>query len=92
MRWSVQNAKAKLSELLALARAGKPQHIGIEDSCVVVSEEDWAARNGHSLGAWLVESAPRGSPLPEVSRVSRRGNPFVYGATQRKQRRKSRHR
>ena len=29
--WSVQTAKAKLSRLLALARAGEPQVIGMEN-------------------------------------------------------------
>lgn len=76
-RWSVQNAKAKLSELLARARAGEPQLVGLEDTCVIVSEADWNARQGASLGAWLVKSAPRGAPLVEVSRASKRGDPFV---------------
>ena len=74
--WSVQTAKAKLSRLLALARAGEPQVIGLEDSCVVVSEAAWAARQGEHLGAWLVSSAPHGAPIAEASRASRRGDPF----------------
>jgi hypothetical protein len=74
--WSVQTAKAKLSQLLALARAGEPQRIGLEDSCVVVSEAAWAARQGENLGAWLVSSAPRGAPLAEAPRGSKRGDPF----------------
>lgn len=75
-RWSVQEAKAKLSEVLARARAGQPQRIGLEDSCVVVSEADWA-RRGASLGAWLVDSAPRGEPIAIASRKSKRGDPFA---------------
>ena len=75
--WSVQTAKAKLSKLLALARGGQPQRIGLEESCVVVSQADWTARAGTTLGAWLVDSAPRGAPLAEASRSSRRGNPFA---------------
>jgi hypothetical protein len=76
-RWSVQEAKARLSEVLRRARAGKPQHIGLTQPCVVVSEEDWSPRRRtKSLGAWLVESAPRGEPLIEPSRKSRRGDPF----------------
>lgn len=74
--WSVQTAKAKLSRLLALARAGEPQVIGMENGCVVVSEAAWAAHQGKSLGPWLVSSAPRGAPLAEASRTSRRGDPF----------------
>jgi hypothetical protein len=71
----VQEAKAKLSEILARARAGEPQRIGLEDSCIVVSEEAWAAR-GASLGAWLVDSAPKGAPLATPPRFSPRGDPF----------------
>ncbi|NOT41902.1 MAG: hypothetical protein HOP13_15585 [Alphaproteobacteria bacterium] len=76
-RWSVQNAKAKLSELMARARAGEPQHVGLDDACVLVSEADWNARQGASLGAWLVKSAPRGAPVPAASRASKRGDPFA---------------
>lgn len=75
-RWSVQNAKAKLSEVLARARAGKPQRIGLEESCVVVSEEAWLAGQDTKLGSWLVNSAPRGKPLPTASRTTKRGDPF----------------
>ena len=75
--WSVQDAKAKLSEILARARAGEPQRIGLEDSCIVVSQAAWAAHQGASLGTWLVESAPKGAPLATPSRASRRGDPFA---------------
>jgi hypothetical protein len=87
-RWSVQNAKAKLSEVLARARAGEPQRIGLEDSCVVVSEAAWAAR-GTSLGAWLVDSAPKGAPLATPSRASKRGNPFAPEKKTTRKRRKT---
>lgn len=86
-RWSVQNAKAKLSELMARARAGEPQHVGLEDGCVLVSEADWNARQGASLGAWLVDSAPRGAPLPAPSRTSKRGDPFAPKAKRGSKRR-----
>ena len=46
--WSVADAKARLSDLLAKARAGQPQRItryGKED-VVVVSAADWGARAG----------------------------------------------
>jgi prevent-host-death family protein len=61
--WTEQDAKAQLPELLRRARAGEPQRIGVTDTCVVVSESDWAARQPTNLGAWLVESAPRGDNL-----------------------------
>jgi len=86
--WSVQDAKAKLSKVLSLARAGEPQRIGFEESCVVVSEADWM-RHGESLGAWLVDSAPRGEPVAQASRTSRRGDPFaVPGSNQSRRKRK----
>ncbi len=89
--WSVQTAKAKLSKLLALARGGEPQRIGLEESCVVVSEAAWARASGELLGVWLVDNAPRGAPLPDVSRASRRGDPFEAARiASRKPRRKGR--
>ena len=75
--WTVQDAKARLSELLRRARGGKPQRIGLTDACVIVSEKDWQALQSGPLGAWLVESAPRGAELALPSRRSRRGDPFA---------------
>ena len=75
--WTVQDAKAQLSELLRRARAGEPQRIGVTDACVVVSERVWAAANPSALGAWLVESAPRGADLKSSPRASRRADPFA---------------
>ena len=75
--WTVQDAKAHLSEILRRARAGEPQHIGIADGCVVVSERVWHERSAAGLGAWLVASAPRGEPLPDAERGSRRPIPFA---------------
>jgi len=75
--WTEQDAKAQLPELLRRARGGEPQRIGVSDPCVVVSERDWAARQPTNLGAWLVESAPRGDDITLTPRSSRRGDPFV---------------
>lgn len=80
--WTVQDAKAHLSEILRRARAGEPQRIGLVDGCVVVAERDWLARDGAGLGAWLVESAPRGAPFAEMPRSSRRGDPFAEPASE----------
>lgn len=74
--WTVQDAKAHLSEVLRRARAGEPQRIGLSDGCVVVAERDWNAAKTTDLGSWLVASAPRGAPLPDAPRASRRGDPF----------------
>lgn len=75
--WTVQDAKAHLSEVLRRARAGEPQRIGVNEACVVVAEADWRATQTNDLGSWLVASAPRGEPLPEVPRRSHRGDPFA---------------
>jgi len=75
--WTVQDAKAQLSELLRRARAGEPQRIGVTDACVVVSEKEWTALHRCGLGTWLVESAPQGQDLEFPPRGSRRGDPFA---------------
>ncbi len=75
--WSVQDAKAQLSELLRRARAGEAQRIGLSDACVLVSEAEWAARSATGLGAWLVETAPQGHDLEAPARGSHRGDPFA---------------
>ena len=76
-QWTVQDAKAQLSEILRRARAGEPQRIGVADACIVVSEREWAASRRKHLGKWLIESAPRGQPLELPSRKSKRGDPFA---------------
>jgi prevent-host-death family protein len=78
--WSVQDAKAKLSEVLRRARAGEPQVIGKADPCVVVSAESWRRARGMAdgFGRWLVDTAPRGAPLELPKRKgTRRGDPFA---------------
>lgn len=67
--WSVVDAKAKLSEILRLAREGRPQAIGAEDPCMVVSAAEFERywRPDH-LGKFLIESAPRGIELELPSR------------------------
>lgn len=75
--WTVQDAKAHLSEVLRRARAGEPQRIGLTDGCIVVAESDWRSTRSTDLGAWLVASAPRGEALPDPPRASRRAVPFT---------------
>lgn len=76
--WSVQEAKARLSEVMRRARAGEPQIIGTRDPVVVVSAKQYkSAHQRKHLGRWLIESAPRGTPIDLPPRSSRRGDPFA---------------
>ncbi len=75
--WTVQDAKAQLSELLRRARSGEPQRIGMtDDACVVVSARAWEALHPSGLGSWLIDNAPAGEELELPARRSHRINPF----------------
>lgn len=58
--WTVQDAKAKLSEVLERARTGEAQIIGARDPCVVVSMDEYERLKRREtephLGKWLVEN------------------------------------
>jgi prevent-host-death family protein len=95
--WTVQEAKAKLSEILRRARAGEPQRIGAKGEFVVMSAKDFerkgAARKppkrfqrlpGEGLGAWLVRTAPRVGEIELPPRKSDRPNPFLPKETKRR--------
>jgi hypothetical protein len=58
--------------------------VGIRGACIVVSEEAWNRADNLDLGAWLVDSAPRGTPLPNISRKSGRDVPFTEHSRQRR--------
>lgn len=75
--WTVQDAKAQLSEVLRRARAGEPQRIGMTDeACIVISAKTWEALHPSALGAWLVDNAPVGEELEKPARGSHRQDPF----------------
>ena len=75
--WSVQDAKARLSEVMRLARAGKPQIVGTRHPVVVMSAKDFErAKPKAHLGRFLVETAPRGAPIELPPRDSGRSDPF----------------
>ncbi|MGD9659614.1 MAG: type II toxin-antitoxin system prevent-host-death family antitoxin [Methylocystis sp.] len=60
MNWSVADAKARLSEVLRLARAGKPQVIGAQNPCVVISMEEYErTRSKEHLGHALLAIGER---------------------------------
>lgn len=76
--WTVPDAKAKLSEILRLAREGKPQTIGAQDPCIVISATDFERlRPTKHLGRFLLETAPRGPEIELPSRADHRGDPFA---------------
>ena len=76
--WSVQAAKARLSEVMRRAQQGEPQTIGTRKPCIVVSADQFAreGRQEH-LGRFLIATAPRGEGIARPSRSSRRGDPFA---------------
>jgi len=75
--WTVQEAKAKLSQVLQQARSGEAQVIGAQDPCVVISLDEYKRLTAREAephpGKWLVqnlaglgeiESPPRGDNRP----------------------------
>jgi prevent-host-death family protein len=76
--WPVQEAKSKLSEILRLARAGKPQTIGAQDPCVVISATQFERlRRTQHLGQFLLASAPKLGEIDLPPRADQRGDPFA---------------
>jgi len=75
--WTVQEAKAKLSQVLQRARGGEAQVVGAQDPCVVISMSEYKRLTGSAEephpGKWLVENLaglgeielpPRGDSRP----------------------------
>lgn len=79
--WTVQEAKAKLSEVLERARAGEAQVIGARDPCVVVSMEDYERLTRREeephMGKWLVENLAGLGEIELPSRGDDRPIPFA---------------
>ena len=78
--WTVQEAKAKLSNLLQRARDGEPQIIGTKEPCVIISMAEYQRLTGRreapKLGKWLIENAPKVGDLELPTRDGERPNPF----------------
>lgn len=79
--WTVQEAKAKLSEVLDRARAGEAQVIGTREPCVVVSMDEYERLKGREmephLGKWLVENLKGLGDIDLPSRADDRPSPFA---------------
>ena len=78
--WTVQEAKAKLSQVLLRARAGEAQVIGAQDPCVVISLGEYRrltarAEEPHP-GKWLVETLAGLGEIELPPRADSRPVPF----------------
>ena len=73
-RWSLQDAKARFSELVRRVRGEGPQHVTVHgrDEVVVMSVEDYHRLKGDRSGEALV-AALQASPHREVEIESKRG-------------------
>lgn len=73
-RWSLQDAKARFSELVRRVRGEGPQHVTVHgrDEVVVMSVEDYHRLKGDRSGEALV-AALRASPHREVEIEPTRG-------------------
>jgi len=77
--WTVRAAKARLSELLRLAKEDGPQRIGERESYVVITAAEWERLNAPKphLGTWLLDNMPELDELELPDRTDRdRPSPF----------------
>ena len=65
--WTLQNAKARLSDLVRRARSDGPQHVTIhgKEAAVVLSEDTYRRLTGNQTGAALL-AAFQACPHPDV--------------------------
>ena len=78
-KWTISEAKARLSELLRLVMDDGPQYIGTKKTFVIVSEEEWLSLQHPQkpLGLWLVDNIPTVGELELPDRHEReRTTPF----------------
>ncbi|MBV1703484.1 MAG: type II toxin-antitoxin system prevent-host-death family antitoxin [Hyphomicrobiales bacterium] len=79
--WTVQDAKAKLSQVLQRARAGEAQVIGAQNPCVVISMDEYeklsGGTTGEHMGRWLVENLSGLGEIELPSRREDRPSPFA---------------
>ena len=78
--WTVQEAKAKLSQVLQRARSGEAQVIGAQEPCVVISLDEYkrlkSLEEKPHLGKWLVENLRGLGEIELPSRKDHRPIPF----------------
>lgn len=72
-RWSLQDAKARFSELVRLAHSAGPQHVTLHgrDAVVIVDADEFRKLSGARTGQILVDVL-QASPHREVDLASRR--------------------
>ena len=72
-QWSLQDAKARFSELVRLARAEGPQHVTLHgrDAVVVIDADEYRRLKGERSGQLLVD-ALQGSPHRRIEIEPRR--------------------
>jgi prevent-host-death family protein len=77
-QWPLQDAKARFSELVRVARSEGPQHVTVHgrEQIVVLSVEEFRRLNGEHTGRALV-AALRASPHPEIEIEPKRIRPAV---------------
>jgi hypothetical protein len=79
--WTVQEAEAKFSEVLKLAREGNAQVNGAEHPRVVISLEEYRRLSRKDeqphLGKWRVENTPRIGDIELPPRDKDRPDPFA---------------
>lgn len=76
--WFVEDAKARLFEVMRRARLGKPQVIGAHKPAVAVpADHSNAAMHERDGVRFLIETAPRGEPLELPPRGPDRADPFT---------------
>ena len=74
-RWRLQDAKAKLSELVRRAKNDGPQHVTVHgrDEVVVIAAEEFRRLKGNVTGSALIE-AMQASPHRDVELEPRRAS------------------
>jgi prevent-host-death family protein len=79
--WTVQEAKAKLSQVLQQARSGEAQIIGAQDPCVVISLDEYKRLTSDMKephpGKWLVENLAGLGEIELPPREDNRPIPFA---------------